>query len=374
MTSNVNTESSISYYSLTKLDTQKAHSIQIINNCNSFSRIGYKVKLFTSYSKSSKINWNVKTSKNILIKKMIYYPFKYNAIINALLGYIYFKFDSNRIFYTRNHFFAYLASFNKNKIICLELHQTFKKAPTQNKIFLLILRKISKRKNLILIVISNQLKKYLEESGIKKNIHILHDGFDHLIKINKPTNNNKKMLAMYTGSLTQNKGLVNIYKLAKEFQHVKFHIIGDKNKTDRIDIIHKMEKMDNIFFLGYIDHESIGNYLASADILLLLPTEEGAYNDVTSPLKMFEYMNSGVAILATNLASLKEVLCHKKNSILAKDTFDDIVDKFKLMLENKNLRMELSSKAAKDVKNFSWEKRVLKIKKIVDKKLEALKL
>ena len=87
---------------------------------------------------------------------------------------------------------------------------------------------------------------------------------------------------------------------------IHFAFAGGKSEqlqTYRQQVASK--KLDNVTFLGYIQHESLPSLLQAADILAH-PHLSGAASTFTSPLKFFEYLASGMPIVATEIPPLKE--------------------------------------------------------------------
>ena len=69
-------------------------------------------------------------------------------------------------------------------------------------------------------------------------------------------------------------------------------------------------------FTGFVPPSDIPLYLAAADMLVMPTTPDLAYAAYTSPLKLFEYMASGRPIVASGLASVREVLDDGGNAVL----------------------------------------------------------
>lgn len=143
-------------------------------------------------------------------------------------------------------------------------------------------------------------------------------------------------------------------------------MIGGKGK-DIVEIKEKFQK-ENILILGHRPYKEIPLYLKASDVLVL-PNKRGdrASEEYTSPMKMFEYMASGVPIVASNLPSIKEVL-NKENAILVEpNNPESLAEGIKKILQNKNLADKISRWALRDVQNHTWQKRVEKIINFIKK-------
>ena len=122
--------------------------------------------------------------------------------------------------------------------------------------------------------------------------------------------------------------------------------------------------MDNVIFLGYLQHEQLPSLLQAADILAH-PHCSGEAATFTSPLKFFEYLASGTPIVATEIPPLLEF---KKANIVAAWSETDNPHAYATAL-NKALKSHPRQekgyiKQINFARQFSWESRV---KKIIEK-------
>ena len=77
-----------------------------------------------------------------------------------------------------------------------------------------------------------------------------------------------------------------------------------------------------------------------------------------SPLKMFEYMASGRAILATDLPAIKTTLKHGKNAWLVEpDDEIALLAGLRHLLSNDDICDSLGAQAKSDVTKHTWDQR-----------------
>jgi glycosyltransferase involved in cell wall biosynthesis len=132
----------------------------------------------------------------------------------------------------------------------------------------------------------------------------------------------------YVGHLYPGKGLEVVVPLAARCPWATFHIVGG-TESDLALWRQRSTGIDNVVFHGHQPPAVAASYLATFDVVLL-PNQRtvrafGAKSDAsgldigqwTSPLKMFEYMAHGKAIIASDLPVLKEILTHERNALLA---------------------------------------------------------
>ena len=89
-----------------------------------------------------------------------------------------------------------------------------------------------------------------------------------------------------------------------------------------------------------------------------------------SPLKMFEYMLSGVPIVSSNLSVLKEILINKKNSLLVSSNdvqeWHDAINTIHNNRDFANILAKNSQNLA--LSQYTWDKRAFKILNLVSEK------
>lgn len=135
-------------------------------------------------------------------------------------------------------------------------------------------------------------------------------------------------IAMYTGHLYGWKGMDVLLECARALAggpSLHLVIVGG-TKEDIHTARERAEGLENIVFLGYQPKALISKYTAAADVLLLpntAMTEESVR--YTSPLKLFEYMASGVPIVASDLPSLREILSEQSAFLVHSGDVDAFV-------------------------------------------------
>ena len=93
----------------------------------------------------------------------------------------------------------------------------------------------------------------------------------------------------------------------------------------------------------------------------MLFNEALAWRGAMSPIKMFEYMAAGRAIVTADLSVIREVL-NEKNAVFCKpDNVDDWKLEIEELLADGIRRVELGKQAQGDVQKFTWLARAKKI-------------
>jgi len=181
----------------------------------------------------------------------------------------------------------------------------------------------------------------------------------------------------YIGHLYPGKGGELIAMLAREMPDQLFHLIGG-NPEDILRIKNISPK--NVILHGYVPPGEIPSLLCEFDILLLPAGKRvmaaGNKDDIAevmSPLKLFEYMAAGKAILASDLPVLREILKDSKNAILVPpDKPAEWSAALKKLIKDPELRDYLGLQARRDLEeNYTWLKRGEMIMEKLESSIQA---
>ena len=89
-----------------------------------------------------------------------------------------------------------------------------------------------------------------------------------------------------------------ILKISKRFPNDKIYFIGPILKK-----FNKLYKKKNIFFLGEIKHKLVPSFLKQYHIGIL-PYKVNLFTKSINPLKVYEYVSSGLPVISTNLPNV----------------------------------------------------------------------
>ncbi len=379
----------IHYISPSNLPSRKANSIHVINQCIGFCQAGYKVHLYALRTKKLIETAEIKKFYGVKSKKLeIISMFNTISIGENFLIFIIFllnikSLDNNDLIISRNLYAAFFINNILRKKCIYETHQLEEGLRGFLQSFLLK-SKITKT-----IVISKSLKKILKAKYKIKlsNCYVLHDAAPKGKKLisndlkrkvlhqNLSINlQNYKFICGYFGHLYKGRGIDVINHLATCYPKYLFLIFG--GNENNIEEMRKKNINDNLIYMGYFRNQEARKLMSCMDALLMPYQEKvsiGKINSDTSrwmsPMKMFEYLSSGVPIFSSNLPVLREILIDNFNSILVSPKEkNEWVKKLTLLETNKSLLKKISRRAYIEYKNYyTWEKRALSIIKIARK-------
>ncbi|MCX6731757.1 MAG: glycosyltransferase family 4 protein [Candidatus Parcubacteria bacterium] len=362
------------YIANARIPTEKAHGLQIMKMCEAFAQKGLKVELvipwrFNRIKEDPFAYYDIK--KNFKITKIpsldlikfgkIGFWIQSFSFAKIASGYAFFK--KSDIIYSRDVLpLFFLSFFGKN--IVWESH-----GAQNNPIIGRTIKKCDK-----VVAITKGVKDfYVQKYNIDEDkILVASDAvdlkeFDITIskkearqKLNLPKN---KRIILYSGSfyLYDWKGIDVLLGAAKYFDDKYLFVLVGGAEKEILEIKEKFN-LKNILLIGHQPHSLIPIFLKAADVLVL-PNKKGDANSekYTSPMKLFEYMASGVPIVASDLPSIREIL-NKNNAVLVEPNNPAaLTERIKNMLQNPELADKISKQAYLDVQNYTWEKRAEKI-------------
>ncbi len=171
---------------------------------------------------------------------------------------------------------------------------------------------------------------------------------------------------MCTGHLYAGRGAELFLKLAKSLPQAQFVWVG--GRPDDIASWKQRVESANVLFTGFVPNQNLPLYQAAADVLLMpysrsIMGSSGSADSaaVASPMKMFEYMAAGRAIVTADLPVIREVL-NEKNAVFCKpDEAGDWKLALRSLLEEQDRRTRLGSQAQRDVQGYTWVARARRI-------------
>jgi glycosyltransferase involved in cell wall biosynthesis len=177
------------------------------------------------------------------------------------------------------------------------------------------------------------------------------------------------LTVMCTGHLYAGRGADLFLALAKSLPHAHFVWVG--GRPDDVTFWKRRaekENIPNITFTGFIPNQELPLYQSAADILLMpysrfiLGSSGNADSaSVASPMKMFEYMAAGRAIVTADLPVIREVLNEKNAVFCEPDKLENWRLEIEGVLEDESRRNELGKQAREAAQGYTWVARAKKI-------------
>ncbi|HIH36310.1 MAG TPA: glycosyltransferase family 4 protein [Methanocellales archaeon] len=274
------------------------------------------------------------------------------------------------IVYGRDLLASYFASLLKLPVI-FESH-----APIEGFIYGNVLNRLLQRPELMkLVVITHALKEYysINYPFISDRIIVAPDGADPLSDNATPVvlpNKGKRLQVGYVGHLYSGRGVDVIHQFAERCPWADFHIVGGTDK-DINDYRMSTTPLANLHIHGFKPHTEAERYRIGCDVLIAPYQKKVSVggNSVNttekwmSPLKIFEYMAAGKAIICSDIHVLREVLVDGRNAILCDpEDVESWVEALVILSKKKEYRTLLGENARNElISNYSWSSRANKL-------------
>ena len=174
----------------------------------------------------------------------------------------------------------------------------------------------------------------------------------------------KEKVIIYIGGLIKDKSIFEciqaIEKSKTNIPNIKIRFIGkfsdNKYKNDVELYIQQHSLRQNVDFLGWIPHEDTIEYLSMADIGIVILQSIPRYIIAVS-VKLFEYMASGIPVIASNFPETRKIIEKWNCGILVDPTnIQEISDAILWLLEHPEEAKQMGENGRRAVEEtYNWE-------------------
>ncbi|GEM_PF-827608 len=170
-----------------------------------------------------------------------------------------------------------------------------------------------------------------------------------------------KMVIGYIGAFAVYEGLEYLLQavsilLRRGWDDFRVLLVGDGPKFDELQALcDELHLREVVTLIGRVPHAEIERYYSLVDIVAL-PRIGAQVCEIISPLKPFEAMSMGKAVVASNVAALAEIVRDGETGLLhKKDDADHLAHRLETLLNNPELTRSLGEAARKwVVANRDW--------------------
>lgn len=374
----------ILYIAHIRLPTERAHGIQIMKMCGAFAHTGNNVELvipkrynhltedpFTYYGEEKRFNITKVFSFDFDLGKLGRAKFwiQYTSFIISSIFYAFKKRPD--IIYVREIALAFTLTLFGMKVV-FEDHEL----PRSNLfVYGFFLRKIKKK-----VIVAHNLEAVYKQLNVKKDSYTtIPNGVDvsefSRLERNKSVFKelglkDNRQVVLYVGHFYTWKGVYTLLdSVSKISENATIVLVG--GTVENMDDINKYifeNNINRVMVKGFSPHKKVIQFIKSADVLVLPNTAKEKRSAMyTTPIKLFEYMTSGVPVVASDLPSFSKYLKNNENSLLFEpDNPRSLAEKVNILLEDNGIGEKISQKASKEVQEFTWQKRVKKILNFVN--------
>lgn len=172
------------------------------------------------------------------------------------------------------------------------------------------------------------------------------------------------LLAVYTGHFYAGRGTGLLVELARALPEIRFLWVGGNPRDVEYWRMRLMELgLHNILLTGFVENTRLPLYQAAGDVLLM-PYERaiagssgGNSADICSPMKMFDYLAAGRAILTSDLPVLHEVLNPDNAVFCPPEDVSAWTQALSALAADPEQRARLAARARQDAAQYTWRAR-----------------
>lgn len=388
----------IAYLSPSVLPSRTANSIHVMRMCEAFSELGCEVKLYAHRSVPEHGNFLRLTLEryygvsldrvNVIAPKThVSLALNMRGAVRPLIDVLTSRLTRKPIdlVVSRNLYASYLINYLLKGQLVFETHQVeygFRK---------LMQGTLIRSKRTKTVVISKALHMILCNHVNMQNFQplVLHDAAPYGIKRMEPEEkkaarielspsvewSSYRLVAGYFGHLYSGRGIEIIEELSLRHPEILFLVFG--GNKEQIEAFQRKEISVNLKIMGFLKPSIVLRAMGMMDILLMPYQRQvsiGAVKQDTalwmSPIKMFEYMATGVPIVSSRLPVLNEVIRDGENCLMAEP--DDPTDWsicIRRLSEDPALGRNLADRAYQDYRErYNWLKRAQQMLELVQKR------
>ncbi len=225
--------------------------------------------------------------------------------------------------------------------------------------------------------VTDVLADHLRRAGVpEERIRIIPNGInqDRFLKdidtkaVRERLNLNERLVLGFTGFVREWHGLNHVVDLlAENREGTRLHllVVGDGPARESLEAqARSLGVSDRVTFTGVIGRDEVADYIAAFDVAL-----QPAVTSYASPLKLFEYMALGRAIVAPDMRNIKEILSDEVDSLLFDpDRETGFREAIERVCNDHELRDRIgkAARAAITDKALTWENNARRIEALVN--------
>jgi glycosyltransferase involved in cell wall biosynthesis len=381
---------SLLYLSLMRFPTEKAHGLQIMQNCEAFAQAGHAVTLWVTSRRNTPsmaavldpfAHYNVEPCFTIQrvpvldlmpywrgrLERLAFYLVQATYLISALMMLLRRRDD---VYYTRDEWVALLLTLLKpRRCVAYEAHQ-FKAGRLGGWLQQAVCRRVGS-----VIAVTRPLADDLIAHGADPSaVLVAHDGVRAARFADLPTRGEARavlgwpqdaFIVGYLGRLTtlnMEKGVGALVDALAQVEGAALAIVGGPDDAAeayrRRWLAHGLPS-ERFLYVGSVPPAQVPTSLCAFDVAAMPFPPQRHYARYASPLKLFEYMAAGAAIVASDLPSCADVLRHEENALLVPpDDTAALAAAVQRLKDDPSLRARLGQAARRQaLQHHTWQAR-----------------
>jgi glycosyltransferase involved in cell wall biosynthesis len=366
----------ITYLAHSIIPSRQANSINVMKMCHAFAATGNQVRLLTPNFAATEprvddVHAFYGVAPTFSLEKLYLPSLPAGVVVSALQAISRLRRDPPDLLYSRSLNFCALVAPFVTAPLALEIHLALNRAERWR------FRRLAAQPNFRgLVVITQALADWFAATfpGLDRQIFVAPDGADVPAANLTPVRlgRNGRMTVGYCGHLFDGKGIGLLVDLARAVPDADFHVVGGRAEDVAV-WRRRAGELENLVFHGFLPNPEALRYVAAFDVAIApyqrrVTVYERDFDVAPwmSPLKLFEYMAAGKAILSSDLPVLREILTDGENALLCPpDNLDAWIGALR-RLRGIAERKRLGERARSDFQTkYTWYQRAEKIRAAV---------
>jgi glycosyltransferase involved in cell wall biosynthesis len=216
-----------------------------------------------------------------------------------------------------------------------------------------------------------------ERFGARANLAVVPDGVRLASDRSwTPPGDELPPIVAYAGHLYAWKGVDVLLEALARVPSLRGLIVGGHEAEPDLPRLRERARAlgisDRVEFTGLLPPAAVAGALARASILVLPNLPTVISTRFTSPLKLFEYLAAGRAIVASDLPALREVLRDGENAILVKaGDAQALADGLTRLAADRRLGEWLARAAFGDAETYGWDRRAARLEAVLERATQS---
>lgn len=176
-----------------------------------------------------------------------------------------------------------------------------------------------------------------------------------------------KTLVTYIGAISETRGIIPMVEAFTDLKY-KFTLGGKFQGNGLLEQVQNMPSWSNVDFLGWQRRDDVAQLLDKSLVGLVVLQPTGDY-EVAFPVKMFEYMAAGAAVVASNFPLWSDIIEKEECGICVDpSSATAIAGAIRFLIDNPEAAIEMGERGKKAVKQrYNWDGEFIKLLSLYEK-------
>ena len=207
--------------------------------------------------------------------------------------------------------------------------------------------------------------------GARPSAAVVPDGADLVPGTGpQPHTAGRPFVAAYAGHFYPWKGVDILVRAVAATRNIHLRLVGGHpGEPDLARVRALVETLglgDRVTITGLVPWREVADHLRTADVLVL-PNPAAAISErYASPLKLFEYLALGKALVASDLPAVREIVTHEQSALLVPpDDPAALASALERLAADATLAASLGAAAARLAPEYTWDRRAERLEVVL---------